>query len=230
MEAEFGGRLRMTFAGMCMLIAISACEKDEPAALREKITQPQQHQQAPSRPQPNKPNEPIVTGYASPEEAYEMCEQARQQRNWTTVLDCLTEEAQDNALLQLHLALTQLLRIEENASQFGPASLDSTTDDSKEIALRALKTKYAAIDASDNNMSSVVPTKYEYFGEIMDFFSKYGQGKEPKGHSLINVTIEGDRAVGTAVNTYETGKEDSSEIKFKRVSGEWFKDGMVEDL
>ena len=218
-----------TLIGICMLVFVSACDKNEPAASRENSTQPQQHEPAPPPQvidpmQPSKPIEHIVTGYASPEEAYEKCEQARTQRSWVTVLDCLTEEAQDNALLQLHLALTKLLQIEENARQFGPAKSDSTTDDLKEIALRALKKKYASIAASDDNMSAVLPTKYEYFGEIMDFFATYGQRQEPKGHSLINVTVEGETAAGTAVTTYENRKEHSSQIKFKRVNGKWFKD------
>ncbi len=229
----FGGRLGTIFIGVCMLASVSACAKDEPTAPHEETTQ----QQTPSHPQLNEPNnfdnpsksskptKHIVRGYASPEEAYEMCEQAQTQRSWVTALNCLTQEAQDNALLQLHLALAQLLRVQENANQFGPTSAVSTTKDSKEIALRSLKKKYATINASDNNMSSVVPTKYEYFGEIMDFFSTYGQSKKPKSNALTKVTIDGDTAVGTAVTSYETGEEKSRDIMFKRVNGKWFKDG-----
>tara|TARA_B100000315_G_C14589901_1_gene595179 strand:- start:1994 stop:2629 length:636 start_codon:yes stop_codon:yes gene_type:complete len=206
-----------------MLLSVSSCNNDK---LTTSLIETTQHQQQIlSNPQPSKSSKPvkrIVRGYASPEEAYKMCEQARAQKAWDTVLDCLTQEAQDNALIELHLALAQLLQIRENANQFGPVS--STTEDSKEIALRTLKKKHLAINTSDNNMSSIIPTKYEYFGAIMEFFSTYGQRQEPKSHALIKVLIEGDTAIGTAVTSYEGEKEKSSKIMFKRVNGEWFKD------
>ena len=233
----FGGRLGMTCIGICMLVSILACDQNEPAAPREEPIQQQQHEPVPLPPQgtettePSEPVQPtghIIRGYASPEEAYEQCEQARKQQRWVTALDCLTEDAQDDALPQLHRALTQLIQLQENARAFGPAKSHSTTEALKEKALHALKTKYTAIDAANNNMSAVLPTKYEYFRDIMDFLSEYGQSLEPTQQSLINVSIDGNTATGMAVNTYENGEEKkSSDINFKRINGEWFKDGEV---
>ncbi len=230
MEAEIRGPLSVTFIGICMLIVLSACSQDKPATPREESVQPQPNNPESPPQQASEPIQPtkhVIPGYASPEEAYKQCEQARKQRRWVTALDCLTEAAQDNALLQLHRALTQLIQLQENANAFGPAKSNSTTGKLKEKGLHDLKTKYTAIDVADTTMSSVLPTKYEYFGDIMDFLSEYGQSQEPTQQSLINVSIEGNTAIGTAVNTYENGKEKSSNIKFKRINGEWLKDGEV---
>ncbi len=226
----------IAFLGICLLVSVSACEKNEPPTPNQKSTQLEQHDQTPSRTQQpselNKPTTPIqhvVLGYASPEEAYEMCEQARKERHWVTALDCLTEDAQGDAILQLHLALPQLLKMEKMADQFGTHRPGSKTDDSKKAALRALEKKYAGIIEEQNDTASVLPTKYEYFGDIMDFLARYGQGQEPTRQALTEVTIEGDTATGTAMNTYQNGKETSSNLKFKRLSGGWFKDGEVPD-
>ena len=222
---------RSLLLGLFLIVSVTACETHEPNSPVEGTLEPEQYKQPPSAPQANTPNTPVkhvVHGYASPEEAYAKCEEARKQRNWVTTLDCLTTSAQDDTLLKLHVALKTLLRMETLAAGFGTRRADSITDDSKKILIRALEASYAKVETGKTDTSTVLPTKYEYFGDIMEFLSRYGQGKEPQRQSLVNVAIEGDTARGTTVETYKNGKEQRNEIQFKRVNGEWFKHVMGE--